>query len=87
MLGADPIRFASARVERDGERVTISGALTLAGQTRPASYDLELAADGRLTGRLSLRQTEFQIKPFRGLIGALKVRDDVEIVLDVTLPR
>ena len=27
-------------------------------------------------------QTRWGIKPYRGLMGALKVRDDVEIVLD-----
>ena len=31
---------------------------------------------------ISVVQTRWGIKPYRGFMGALKVRDDVEIVLD-----
>ena len=33
-----------------------------------------------------MTQSEWGIKPYRGLMGALKVRDTIEVVLDVTLP-
>jgi hypothetical protein len=85
VLGGAPISFRSDSVEQDGVRLAVSGKLTVAGQTRPASYSLELSPDHRLTGTLSLTQSEFGIKPFRGLMGALKVRDDVEVVLDVAI--
>ena len=33
-----------------------------------------------------MTQSEWEIKPYRGMMGALKVRDTIEIVLDVPLP-
>ena len=42
--------------------------------------------DGRLHGTIPLRQSDFGIKPYKGLMGALKVRDVVEIVVDVAVP-
>ncbi len=64
----------------------MAGDLTMAGTTRPAEFGLELDGAGRLTGTLPVTQTEFGIKPYKGLMGALKVRDEVEIVVDVQLP-
>jgi hypothetical protein len=32
------------------------------------------------------RQSQFGIKPFKAFMGALKVRDDVEVELEVPLP-
>jgi hypothetical protein len=50
------------------------GELTLNGVTRPLEYTF----DGT-EGRAELRQTDFAIKPFSALLGALKVADRVEI--------
>ena len=44
------------------------------------------SAGGRVSATIPVTQSEWGIKPYRGLMGALKVRDDVEIVLDVALP-
>ena len=62
------------------------GELELAGTKRPASFELEAAADGRVRGTLPVTQSEWGIKPYRGMMGALKVRDTIEVVLDVPLP-
>jgi hypothetical protein len=35
---------------------------------------------------LPVTQSEWGITPYRGLLGALKVRDTIEVVLDVALP-
>ena len=39
-----------------------------------------------LTSTLPVTQSEWGIKPYRGMMGALKVRDTLEVVLDVPLP-
>jgi polyisoprenoid-binding protein YceI len=85
ILRREPITFRSNAVETAGG-VTIRGELTVVGSTRPQSFELQLSDDGRLTGTLPLVQSEFGIKPYRGLMGALKVKDAVEIALDVQLP-
>jgi hypothetical protein len=60
--------------------------LELAGTKRPASFELEAAADGQVRGTVPVTQSEWGIKPYRGMVGALKVRDTIEVVLDVSLP-
>ena len=84
VLGGEPIRFRSSDVRRDAPAasLTVEGELTMAGRTRPATVRLALE-DGALRGTISLTQSAWGIKPYRGLMGALKVRDDVEVVIDV----
>jgi hypothetical protein len=53
----------------------------MGGATRPLRAELD--AGDRITGTIPLVQSEWGIKPYRGLMGALKVRDDVEVILDV----
>ena len=53
---------------------------------RHRGLELELSGDGRVTGTLPVIQSQWGIKPYRAFMGALKVRDDVEIVLDAWLP-
>lgn len=84
-LRGQPIAFRSSAIEAGGGRVTVTGELDVAGTTRPASFEIDPAADGRVGGTLPVTQSEWGIKPFRGLMGALKVRDTVEVVLDVSL--
>lgn len=80
------IAFASTAVETGNGRLTVRGELELAGTRRPVTFELEAAADGRVRGTLRVTQSEWGIKPYRGLMGALKVRDEVEIVIDARLP-
>jgi hypothetical protein len=84
VLGGQPIRFTGT-VRRDGARVLAEGELTMAGTTRPLSVALD-ARDDRVSGVVSLVQSEWGIKPYRGLMGALKVRDAVEVLIDARLP-
>src|SRR5207302_1921050 len=85
VLRAQPIAFHSSAVESSNGQLTVRGELTVAGMTRPGSFGLELAADGRVSGTLPVTQSEWGIKPYRGFMGALKVRDSVEVIIDVRL--
>jgi polyisoprenoid-binding protein YceI len=86
ILHGQPIVFRSSAVEGGGPRLSVRGELTMAGTTKPASFDLDLAADGRVSGTLSVTQSQWGIKQYKSFMGALKVRDAVEVVLDVALP-
>ncbi|HEX4106485.1 MAG TPA: YceI family protein [Solirubrobacteraceae bacterium] len=87
VLRRQPISFASSAVKADdGDAVTLSGELTLVGTTRPADFPVRVGDDGRATATVPLTQSGFGIKPFRALMGALKVSDAVEIAVDVQLP-
>jgi polyisoprenoid-binding protein YceI len=86
ILRGEPIAFSSSVVQPADSRLTVQGELTIAGTTRPTSFQLDLSGDGRVSGSLSVTQSEWGIKPYRAFMGALKVRDSVEVVLDATLP-
>jgi YceI-like domain len=87
VLGGEPISFGSSAVEPVGDgRLQVRGELTIRGRSRPAAFELSVGADGHLTGRAQLVQSEWGIKPYRGLMGALRVRDSVEVVFDGVLP-
>jgi polyisoprenoid-binding protein YceI len=79
ILGRDQIAFTSRSVEGGN----VKGDLTLAGRTQPVEFDLHREGD-RVRAKISVVQTRWGIKPYRGFMGALKVRDDVEVVLDAS---
>ena len=88
VLGSSPISFTSRSVRGGGGGggpLVVEGDLTLAGQTRPVTAELAITDDGHVTGTIPVTQTTWGIKPYRGLMGALKVRDDVEVVIDARL--
>lgn len=86
LLGNDSITFTSSSVQVKDTAVTATGDLSIAGQSRPVTLDLTTTADGRLTGSMKVVQSQFGIKPFSAMLGTLKVKDEVEINLDVALP-
>ena len=85
ILGSHPIQFRSSGVRPadDGGRLTVEGALSMAGSTRPLTAHLRVENGGAISGTIPVRQSDWGIKPYRGLMGALKVRDDVEVAIDV----
>jgi len=64
----------------DGRRV--EGELTLAGTTRTLALDLTVAGDGAVSGRATVTQSDWGMKPYSALFGTLKVLDEVEILLE-----
>jgi polyisoprenoid-binding protein YceI len=86
LLGNDSITFTSTSVDVNDTKVKAEGSLSIAGQSRPVTLDLTATPDGRLSGRMTIVQSQFGIKPFSAMMGALKVKDEVEVNLDVALP-
>ena len=80
------IEFRSTSVQRADGGLSVEGELTLVGETRPLTFDLEVGDDGKVSGRVVLTQSDWGMTPYTGLFGALKVADDVEVAIDVTLP-
>jgi polyisoprenoid-binding protein YceI len=79
------IEFRSVSVVRDGDRARIEGDLTLHGVTAPIS--VEARDDGRRwNAKIVLDQRKFGIKPFSAMLGALKVKPEVEVHITVPHP-
>jgi polyisoprenoid-binding protein YceI len=83
VLKRQAIGFRSTAVETstDGSRVSVQGELTLLGKVGPLAFDLTVDDDGKLSGSAVVKQTDWGIKPYSALYGALKVVDEVEVVL------
>jgi hypothetical protein len=73
------IKFRSTDVKADGGKLRVTGDLTLMTNTRPLTFDLALGDDGRLSGSAVVKQSDWGMKPYTALFGALKVADEVEI--------
>jgi hypothetical protein len=86
ILKRERIEFRSTEVQRaDGGRMSVQGELTIAGKASPIAFELAIGDDGRLTGRAVVKQSYWGIKPYSALFGALKVADEVEVVVDAGL--
>jgi polyisoprenoid-binding protein YceI len=64
---------------------TVAGTLSLAGQTNPVELSVQPVGPGRYQATTTIRQTDFGIKPYSGFLGALKVRDTVDVEVQVDL--
>jgi polyisoprenoid-binding protein YceI len=79
-------RSTAVGVAPDGGGFDVQGELTLVGETRPVAVSLSVGASGRLAGKLVVKQTDWGMKPYSTLFGALKVADEVEVAVEATLP-
>jgi hypothetical protein len=84
VLRREPIVFRSTRAEAAEGGLTVEGELTLRGTTRPIAFAVE-EAGGTLTAAALVKQTDFGIKPYSALFGALKVADEVKLELEARL--
>ena len=87
VLGTSQISFQSTDVQLADNQLTISGELTIAGTTGHVRTQLAVAADGNVSGRIKISQRNHGIKQFSALMGSLKVRDDVTILIEARVPR
>ena len=84
VLRRQDIEFRSTQVQADpgAGRIRAEGDLTLAGRTQPIAFDVDIGDDGALSATAVVTQTAWGMKPYSALFGALKVKDDVKVVLD-----
>ena len=84
VLKKKDIKFTSSSCERTGDGLKVSGDLEMGGKSQPVSFDLS-ESDGTLTGSAAVKQSDWGIKPYSALFGALKVNDEVKVVVEATL--
>ncbi|MER7003639.1 YceI family protein [Dactylosporangium sp. NPDC000555] len=77
--------FESAGVVMGDDHATISGTLTLHGVAAPIDVHVRAVTPERYRATTVVTQSAFGIKPYSAFLGALKVRDDVEVELEVEL--
>jgi hypothetical protein len=84
ILSRQSIEFRSTAVEvsADGARIGVQGELTIVGNTSPIGLELAVGDNGRLSGTVVVKQTDWGITPYSTLFGTLKVVDEVEVEID-----
>ena len=87
VLQRQGIAFRSTAVvpAADGGTISVHGELTLVGKSCPITFELTVGTDGKLAASTVLKQTDWGIKPYSTLFGALKVADEVEVELRQTV--
>lgn len=83
------IRFRSTASHPAGEnKWTVQGDLEIHGQTRPVTIEVTRYAGlasqaARYRGAVELRQRDFGIRPYSGVGGTIKVKDEIRVEYDV----
>ncbi len=93
LLAGGDITFATVGVEDRGATLELTGLLTVAGVERPVLWRVATAAAGalgavggtRLTGVLPVVQSAHGVTPYSTMLGALRVKDAVQVEVDVLL--
>jgi len=81
------IKFHSTRVDKNGEgQWKVEGKLDLHGVSKPVTF-LVKQNGGAYTGRVTLKQTEFGIKPVSVAGGTIKVKNEIEIEFQIFAAR
>jgi polyisoprenoid-binding protein YceI len=87
ILGSSPLTFTSTRIVPDGTNGTVEGELTLNGVTRPVRLEVTSDDGVHYRAEATIVQSEYGIRPYRAFLGALKLRDQIEVQIDVDLDR
>lgn len=78
ILGSGRVEFQSNSVSAAGNSASVNGTLTINGKSAPVTVNLT-DNGGTISGRATVVQTALDIKPFKGPLGAFRLRDAVEV--------
>jgi polyisoprenoid-binding protein YceI len=79
------LSFESTTVSGSAPNFKVAGNMTITGTTRPVEVSLNVNGT-TVTATTSISQKDFGIKPFSAMMGAIKLRDDVDFELTLNLP-
>ena len=81
------IRFAADQVAKTADGYRLTGTLAIHGTPRPQTVEGRVADSGdalALSARVQVTQSDFGVKPYSLMMGALKVADEVTIDFSAT---
>lgn len=84
VAGFPTVKFVSSSVSKDGARLKLNGKVTLHGVTKDVSMPLEAKVDGDTvtgTATFRLKTSDYGIKPYSALLGAVKNKDEIVLHL------
>jgi YceI-like domain len=83
--GAIEFRSTAVTPGPGPEQLRVGGELELNGTLTAVEFELAVRGD-RLSGETTITQSDWGIKPYSTLFGALKVADEVKVTIDAELP-
>jgi hypothetical protein len=88
VLPAGQVEFESTQVtlSDDGRRLAVSGELSMNGNRHALEFELVVDPEGKVSAQATVKQSEWGITPYSGLFGTLKVRDEVAVIAEASLP-
>ena len=87
ILGGGTASFTSSRIVRFGASGgAIEGTFTLNGKSEPVRLQVSEPEAGRYRGTATVIQSAHGIKPYVGFFGALKLKDEVRVEFEVSIP-
>jgi polyisoprenoid-binding protein YceI len=78
------VNFCSKEIQEKEGGYHINGELSLHGATKPVDFDIDTNGEN-LKGMITLLQKDYGIKPFRAMMGTLKVKNEISIGFDLSL--
>jgi polyisoprenoid-binding protein YceI len=82
------IEYSINAIEKIQDGYRLSGDLTIHGKSRPQIVDVRTDDEGdnwRLSSETVITQSDFGVKPYSQLLGALKVADDVTVAFTASV--
>lgn len=80
------ITFHSSRIEKSGDGWKVQGPLALHGVTKPVAVMVKKNGEA-YSGKTTLKQTDFGIKPISVGGGTIKVKNEIEIEFEIYAKR
>jgi hypothetical protein len=87
ILGTGTATFTSSKIVRFGSSGgAVEGTFTLNGQSEPVRVQVSEPGSGRYRGSATVVQSALGLKPYVGFFGALKLKDEVAVEFEVSIP-
>jgi len=81
VLQKKAIQFTSTGVSEAGGGLAVTGDLEMGGKSKPVDFIVS-EDGGAIKGSAKVNQSDWGIKPYSALFGALKVNDEVTVEVD-----
>ena len=78
------VSFSSKTIQNKEGGYHIKGELNLHGVTKTIDFDMDTSGDN-LEGKTTLLQKDYGIKPYKAMMGTLKIKNEITIAFDLSL--
>ncbi len=78
------VNFCSKEIQEKEGGYHINGELSLHGVTKSIDFDIDTNGE-HLKGMITLLQKDYGIKPFKAMMGTLRIKNEINIGFDLSL--